>query len=92
MRVLSASKDLLVHVAVTWWVFFCYNFHHIHRGLRIRNPDGTFVHRTPAMALGLELTPCSVADILMTQAVCRASTASPTAADFRRRPAQGPDP
>lgn len=78
------SKDLLVHVAVTWWVFYCYNFHHLHRGLRILNSDGSFLHRTPAMAIGLKQKPCSVADILMSQVVRRTSAAKPTLADFRR--------
>ena len=79
------SKDLLVHVAVTWWAFFCYNFHHLHRGLRIRTADGTYLHRTPAMAIGITMTPLSIADILMTQTVASSSSARATLADFRRR-------
>ena len=78
------SKDLLVHVAVTWWVFFCYNFMQLHRGLRIRAADGTYLHRTPAMAIGIEQAPLSVADILMTQSVGSASRTRPTLADFRQ--------
>ncbi len=63
------SKDLLVHLAVSWWVVFCYNFNHLHRGLRLRLADGTYLHRTPAMAMGLEDKPLAVADILTTQVV-----------------------
>ncbi len=68
-RTYQFSKDLLVHVAVSWWVMFCYNFHHLHRGLRLRRADGTFVHRTPAMAMGLEDRPLAVTNILTTQLV-----------------------
>lgn len=86
------SKDLLLHVAVTWWVMFCYNFHHIHRSLRLRKPDETFEHRTPAMAIGLALRPLSVKDMLMTQRVSASAIRTPTLADFRRtgRPAVAP--
>jgi len=77
------SKDLLVHVAVTWWVFFCYNFVQLHRGLRIPAANGAYVHRTPAMVLGIAQAPLSVADILITQSVGAASRARPVLADFR---------
>lgn len=77
------SKDLLLHVAVTWWVMLCYNFHHTHRSLRLRKPDETFEHRTPAMAIGLTLHPLSVKDILMTQRVASSAIRTPTLADFR---------
>ena len=79
------SKDLLVHVAVTWWVFFCYNFHHLHRALRLRNANGGYLHRTPAMAIGVAQAPLSIANILMTQAVRSSSFARPTLEDFRPR-------
>jgi len=79
------SKDLLVHVAVTWWVFFCYNFHHLHRSLRVRTADETYVQRTPAMALGIAKKPLSIADILMKQAIGTSYSARPTLADFGRR-------
>ena len=86
------SKDLFVHVAVTWWVFFCYNFHHINRGLRVDNEDGTFIHRTPAMAIGLAQAPCSVADILKTQVLTSPTRTKPkpkpTLADFGCRRAR----
>jgi hypothetical protein len=78
------SKDLLVHVAVTWWVFFCYNFHHSHRSLRIRNADRTYLHRTPAVAIGIAKAPLSIMDILTTQVVGLPSLSKPTLADFRR--------
>jgi len=77
------SKDFLVHIAVTWWVYFCYNFHHLHRGLRQRLADGTYLQRTPAMAIGLAVQPLSVADILTTQAV-RPVPKIPTSGYFRR--------
>jgi len=83
-RTYQFSKDLLVHVAVTWWVFFCYNFHHLHRGLLLKSIDRTFVHRTPAMAIGIAKTPLSVVEILMTQTVGSSSSSRATLADFRR--------
>lgn len=63
------SKDLLVHIAVSWWVMFCYNFHHMHSGLRQRCSDGTYLHRTPSMAAGLESQPLTVRQIFSTQIV-----------------------
>ena len=63
------SKDLVLHVAVTWWVFFCYNFHDLHRGLRLKLEDGSFLHRTPAVALGLATRPWTIAQILATPVV-----------------------
>lgn len=86
------SKDLLVHVAVTWWVFFCYNFLHLHRSLRTRNADGTYLHRTPAMAIGIAQAPLSVSEFLMTQSVASSSSSRSTLADFGRRHAPGPAP
>ena len=87
------SKDLLVHVAVTWWVFVCYNFHHAHSSLRIKNVDGTFTHRTPAMAIGIERTALSVREILMAQVAGGAFAASTaTLADFGRRRVPGGSP
>ena len=61
------SKDLLVHIAVTWWVMFGYKFHHPHRSLRLRKDDGSFEHRTPAMAIGIAERPISVESLLLTQ-------------------------
>lgn len=61
------SRDLAVHAAVTWWVVFCYNFHHTHRSLRLRLADGSFLHRTPAMLAGLAVEPLAIADIITLQ-------------------------
>ena len=85
------SKDLLVHIAVGWWVLFCYNFHHAHRGLQRRLSDGSYLHRTPAMAAGLTEEPLSVEDILVTQVVGFIPTPGPDPSTFRRR-ATGPAP
>jgi len=76
------SKELLFHLAVTWWVYFCCNFHQLHRSLRERLPDGTYLQRTPAMAIGLTERPLSMADILTTQ-VLRPAPKKPTLDDFR---------
>jgi hypothetical protein len=78
------SKDLLIHVAVTWWVMFCYNFHHLHRGLRLRLPDGTWQQRTPAMVIGRAEHPLTMVEILIRQAPATVG-AKPTCAYFRRR-------
>ena len=78
------SKDLLVHVAATWWGFFCYNFRHLHRGLRVRNADGTFLHRTPAMAIGIARTPMSIAEILRMPVVTCTPSSKVTLASFAR--------
>lgn len=78
------SKSLLMHLAVSWWVVLCYNFHDLHRGLRQRQPDGTYRHRTPAMAIGLEQRPLSIWELLNTQLVGRFAAGRPTVADFRR--------
>lgn len=85
------SKDFLLHIAVTWWVMFCYNFHHLHRGLRQCLPDGTHLQRTPAMARGLAEHPLTVAEILTTQAP-RLVRATATLACFRPGRAGGPAP
>jgi len=77
------SKDLLVHVAVSWWVLLCYNFHHLHRSLRRRLADGSYLHRTPAMALGLTDHPLTVPEILTTQIVGFVPPRVPTPALFR---------
>lgn len=86
------SKDLLLHVAVSWWVLFCYNFHHIHRGLVQRRSDYSLLHRTPAMAIGLAEQPLAVADIITSQVVGFKPAAAPTPALFRMRHATGPAP
>ena len=86
------SKDLLVHAAVTWWVFFCYNFHHTNRSLRLKLADGTFVQRTPAMMAGLASAPLTVADILTIQLPGFIPTSRPALADFGMRHPDGPAP
>ncbi len=85
-------KELLLHVAVTWWVMFCYNFHHTNRGIRVRLPDGSLLHRTPAMAAGLTQKPLTIIDILVTQLVGFVQPAVLTLADFERGHEMGPAP
>lgn len=63
------SKSLLLHIAVSWWVYFCYNFHHTNRALRLKIKEHSFLHRTPAMAAGLKTAPMTIPQILSTQIV-----------------------
>ena len=91
-RTYEFSKDLLVHIAASWWIVLCYNFHHLHRGLRVRLSDDTFLHRTPAMVIGLADHPLSVPEILTTQVVGFRPLRSPTPASFRTRQTYGPAP
>ena len=91
-RTYEFSKELAVHVAVSWWVVFCYNFHHLHRGLVQRLSDGSYLHRTPAMVMGLADEPHTVAEIVTTQVVGFAPTLPATPAAFRRRRAPGAAP
>jgi len=86
------SKNLLVHVAVTWWVMLCYNFHHTNRSLRSQLANGAFVHRTPAMMAGLATAPLTIADILTVQLPGFTPTSRPTLADFGIRRPNGPAP
>ena len=86
------SKDLVLHVAVSWWVLFCYNFHHLHRSLRQTLCDGTFLPRTPAVAIGLAQRPWTIADILSTAVVGFSPSASPTRVALGLRHAVGPAP
>jgi IS1 family transposase len=79
----SFSKKLLLHLAVSWWVIGCYNYHDLHRSLRQQLPDGTYQHRTPAMALGLQTHPLSIGEFMRTQVVGRVTRQRPTLADFR---------
>lgn len=81
------SKSLLEHVAITWWVVLCYNFHHLHRGLRVRLDDKTCQHRTPAMAAGLAQRPMTISAILATQVVGFAPTGRITLENFNIRTA-----
>ena len=70
----------------------CYNFHHLHRSLRLPLDDGTFVSRTPAVAIGLEQRPLSVADILAIQLVGFVPRSRATVADFPAAHVRGPAP
>jgi hypothetical protein len=83
------SKDLFVHMAVTWWVVLCYNFHHVHAGLRQRCADGTYLHRTPAMSIGLESQPLTVRELFSTQVVGFSPVSIPNPADWGSQRAQG---
>ena len=91
-RTYEFSKDLLVHVAVTWWVMFCYNFHHTNRSLRFKLADGTFAQRTPAMMAGLAVAPLTISDILTLQLPGFIPASSPTLSDLGMRGAEGPAP
>jgi hypothetical protein len=86
------SKDLAVHIAVSWWVVFCYDFHQLHRGLVQHLSDGSYLHRTPAMAIGLTQAPLPVAEIITTQVVGFAPTLPVAPAAFRRQHASLPAP
>ena len=86
------SKDLIAHMAVSWWVILCYNFHHVHGGLRQRCEDGTYLHRTPAMSFGLASQPLTVWELLSTQVVGFTPSFTPSSADCGAQRVQGPDP
>ena len=47
------SKDWDVHEAITYFTMYSYNFCWPVRTLRVQDADGTWRHRTPAMAAGL---------------------------------------
>ena len=47
------SKDWSIHIAMTFFVAYTYNFCWPVRTLRHRSPDGLWEHVTPAMAAGL---------------------------------------
>jgi hypothetical protein len=57
------SKDIDMHVAQSWLSVTYYNFCWDHRGLRLRQADTTFQHRSPAMAAGLTQHIWSIADL-----------------------------
>jgi hypothetical protein len=48
---------------------------------RERFPDGTYQHRTPAMAIGLQTRPLSIGELMRTQVVGRVTRQRPTLAD-----------
>jgi IS1 family transposase len=86
------SKDLLVHIAVSWWVMLCYNFHHTHAGLRERVADGSYLHRTPAMAIGLASHPRTAWELISTQVVGFVPCFSMNSDDLNVQRIQPPDP
>jgi len=86
------SKNLLLHLAVSCWVMFCYNFHFINTGLdelvgfdELRHRR-ILHHRTPAMAKGLAEHPWSVAEILFTPLLHAPSLSTITPDYFRPSP------
>jgi hypothetical protein len=86
------SKDLLVHIAISWWVMFCYNFHHTHTGFRERVADGTYLHKTPAMVIGLASHPLTVWELLSVQVVGFIPSFSLSSDDSDAQLVQPPDP
>ena len=52
-RTYTFSKDWRVHEAMTYFTMYSYNFCWPVRTLRIRNEEGVWQPRTPAMAAGL---------------------------------------
>jgi hypothetical protein len=52
-KTLGFSKDAEVHMAVSFFVAYGYNFMWPVRTLNLRSPEGRIIHRTPAMAAGL---------------------------------------
>jgi IS1 family transposase len=86
------SKDLLIHIAVSWWVMFCYNFHHTHTGFRERVADGTYLHKTPAMVIGLASHPLTVWELLSVQVVGFIPSFSLSSDDSDAQLVQPPDP
>lgn len=86
------SKDIVVHLAMSWWVMLCYNFHFAHRGLQQRQADGTVVHRSPAVVAGLEDRPLTVEEIFTTQIVGFSPFPPAIPADFGYRQASSSAP
>jgi hypothetical protein len=86
------SKDLVVHIAVSFFVMFCYNFHHLHRGLKLPLDQGGFCPRTPAMAKGLADRPWTMRQILTTPVVGFVPKRYPTLSDLGWLSAAGCDP
>lgn len=88
-KTLSFSKELVLHLAVSWWVMFCYNFHFLNAGLSeavgydFRRRRCILEHRTPAMALGLSDCAWTVERILFTQVPKLPSAAEVAPAYFR---------
>jgi len=91
-KALTFSKDLLLHLAVSSWVMFCYNFHFLNAGLdEVLGFDDqrqrrTLAHRTPAMAKGLTDHPWTVGEILFTQLLHKPPCSKLTPGYFRPWP------
>ena len=47
------SKKVEFHAHAVSLYFIYYNFARLHESLRVKNEDGTFTQRTPAMAAGV---------------------------------------
>lgn len=67
-KVYRFSKDLTLHEAMTHYAQTIYNFCRPHRGLRVRQADGHWQPRTPAMAQGLADHVWSVRELCCRQA------------------------
>lgn len=57
------SKKVEFHAHAVSLYFMHYNFARYHESLRVKNEDGTFTHRTPAMAAGVATYKWSVEQI-----------------------------
>lgn len=87
-KTLCFSKDLVLHLSVSWWVMFCYNFHFPNAGLRQvigfdeKRQRRVLEHRTPAMTMGLATHPLSISEIVLIQLPHRPSHSTVTARYF----------
>jgi transposase-like protein len=61
---LNFSKKSRLHDAMSFISVVLYNFHHEHRSLQIKDEDGRWQKRTPAMAAGLTNKKYSVLELL----------------------------
>ena len=52
-KTMGFSRRIHLHDAMSWISALRYNFHHPHRTLRLRTPEGHWQKRSPAMAAGL---------------------------------------
>jgi hypothetical protein len=67
-KVYRFSKDPGLHEAMTHYAQTVYNFSRSHRALRQRQIDGSWLHRSPAMAQGLADHVWSIRDLACRQA------------------------
>jgi IS1 family transposase len=65
-RTYRFSKDWQVHEAMTYFTLYSYNFCWCVRTLRVRNAEGQWQQRTPAMAAGLTPHPWTLLEWLRT--------------------------